>query len=142
MQLDHRRSGLYINDRSVINKSTLFLVPNFPANPGATTAPEVPKLQRQRRKEARPQELLQAALDLFVEKGFFVEDGLLRSEDIFVEVSWFVEVSLFDVGSLSEGGLFEEEGCFVNEGLFEVGNLSEGGLIEEEGWLLFESSSE
>ena len=45
-------------------------MPNFPATPGTAAPPETPKLQRQRRKEARPQELLQAALDLFVEKGF------------------------------------------------------------------------
>ena len=33
---------------------------------------------RQRRKEARPQELLDAALDLFVEKGF----AATRSEEV------------------------------------------------------------
>jgi AcrR family transcriptional regulator len=33
-------------------------------------ATQAPKLQRQRRKDARPQELLHAALSLFVEKGF------------------------------------------------------------------------
>ena len=33
---------------------------------------------RQRRKEARPQELLDAALDLFVEKGF----AATRSEEL------------------------------------------------------------
>ena len=36
----------------------------------ATTDTLAPKQQRQRRKEARPQELLQSALTLFVEKGF------------------------------------------------------------------------
>jgi AcrR family transcriptional regulator len=37
-----------------------------------------PALQRQRRKEARPQELLEAALALFVEKGF----AATRSEEV------------------------------------------------------------
>ncbi len=50
----------YITDQSVINMRTST----------ARQQPHAPKLQRQRRKEARPQELLQAALSLFVEKGF------------------------------------------------------------------------
>ena len=42
-----------------------------PHNPStAHPAADAPKLQRQRRKEARPQELLRAALTLFVAKGF------------------------------------------------------------------------
>ena len=44
------------------------------ASPPAT----VPAALRQRRKEARPQELLDAALDLFVEKGF----AATRSEEV------------------------------------------------------------
>ncbi len=36
----------------------------------AETAPSPPHSKRERRKEARPGELLQAALDLFVEKGY------------------------------------------------------------------------
>ena len=44
------------------------------AHPPAT----VPVALRQRRKEARPQELLDAALDLFVEKGF----AATRSEEV------------------------------------------------------------
>ena len=51
----------YISDPSVINSAAL-----------ATAAP------RQRRKDARPQELLDAALALFVEKGF----AATRSEEI------------------------------------------------------------
>jgi TetR/AcrR family transcriptional regulator len=43
-------------------------------NPAATG----PAATRQRRKEARPQELLDAALDLFVERGF----AATRSEDV------------------------------------------------------------
>lgn len=53
------------------------------SSPGAapTTpapAPARPTAARQRRKEARPQELLDAALDLFVERGF----AATRSEDV------------------------------------------------------------
>ncbi|MEH0165919.1 TetR/AcrR family transcriptional regulator [Paucibacter sp. JuS9] len=49
-------------------------VPNAPsARPAVAAAP-----QRQRRKEARPQELLAAALALFVEKGF----AATRSEEV------------------------------------------------------------
>ena len=51
----------YITDPSVINSSPLATVP-----------------ARQRRKDARPQELLDAALALFVEKGF----AATRSEEI------------------------------------------------------------
>ncbi len=46
------------------------------APPGADTPPNPPS--RQRRKEARPQELLDAALALFVEKGF----AATRSEEV------------------------------------------------------------
>ena len=46
----------------------------LPASPPAT----VPAALRQRRKEARPKELLDAALDLFVEKGF----AATRSEEV------------------------------------------------------------
>lgn len=51
----------YITDPSVINFAAL-----------ATATP------RQRRKDARPQELLTAALELFVEKGF----AATRSEEV------------------------------------------------------------
>lgn len=40
------------------------------SHPTASPAPAEPEPSRRRRKEARPQELLDAALDLFVEKGF------------------------------------------------------------------------
>jgi AcrR family transcriptional regulator len=56
LTLPHRLP--YINDRLVINMNPL------------TTPPETAVLPRQRRKEARPHELLEAALALFVEKGF------------------------------------------------------------------------
>ena len=44
----------------------------------ASTPAAVPAALRQRRKEARPKELLDAALDLFVEKGF----AATRSEEV------------------------------------------------------------
>ena len=44
----------------------------------AKTVPPAPPSARQRRKEARPQELLEAALSLFVEKGF----AATRSEEV------------------------------------------------------------
>ena len=44
----------------------------------ATSPATVPAALRQRRKEARPKELLDAALDLFVEKGF----AATRSEEV------------------------------------------------------------
>ncbi|MFX1678730.1 TetR/AcrR family transcriptional regulator, partial [Mitsuaria sp. CC2] len=44
----------------------------------AKTASPAPSSTRQRRKEARPQELLEAALSLFVEKGF----AATRSEEV------------------------------------------------------------
>jgi len=47
------------------------------ASPDAATRPEDPPT-RQRRKEARPQELLDAALELFVEKGF----AATRAEEV------------------------------------------------------------
>lgn len=53
-----------------------------PAEPPAPDAPGAPARKapapRQRRKEARPQELLAAALELFVEKGF----AATRSEEV------------------------------------------------------------
>lgn len=56
----------YINDPTVINLST------------ATKPIKTALLPRQRRKEARPHELLEAALALFVEKGF----AATRAEDV------------------------------------------------------------
>ena len=55
VQFDRTAGRRYITDQSVITEP----MPTLPA-----TAP------RQRRKEARPQELLEAALQLFVERGF------------------------------------------------------------------------
>jgi len=52
----------YINNPSVINISP---VPEFASDPSVTV-----HTKASRRKEARPGELLAAALDLFVEKGF------------------------------------------------------------------------
>jgi TetR/AcrR family transcriptional regulator len=48
------------------------------SSPAAPSAATGPASTRQRRKEARPQELLDAALELFVERGF----AATRSEDV------------------------------------------------------------
>lgn len=54
-------------------------MPRAPAAPAASdTVAAGGSTSRQRRKEARPQELLQAALELFVEKGF----AATRSEEV------------------------------------------------------------
>lgn len=63
--LDPPSEGRYITDQSVI----IFM-------PTLSTAPPHPP--RQRRKEARPQELIDAALELFAEKGF----SATRSEEV------------------------------------------------------------
>ena len=57
----------YITNQSVINMSDTTLSPEHP-----------PVARRERRKEARPGELIQAALELFVEKGF----SATRSEEV------------------------------------------------------------
>ncbi len=63
--LTHTLPGSYITDRSVIMTMS-----------SPTTAPR--HAPRQRRKEARPQELIDAALALFAEKGF----AATRSEEV------------------------------------------------------------
>jgi TetR/AcrR family transcriptional regulator len=64
----------YITNQPVISHK---FVPSVLPNTSQTTA-EPPALRRERRKEARPGELLAAALDLFVEKGF----AATRSEEV------------------------------------------------------------
>jgi AcrR family transcriptional regulator len=59
----------YITDQSVSTSHH---------DPARLFAATVPAALRQRRKEARPKELLDAALDLFVEKGF----AATRSEEV------------------------------------------------------------
>ena len=49
-------------DRYITDRSVIMSIPSL-----ATAPPHAP---RQRRKEARPQELIDAALELFAEKGF------------------------------------------------------------------------
>ena len=58
--IDLATGAVYITNRSVIK----MLIPAF--SPSTELSPH----KRERRKEARPQELLDAALSLFVEKGF------------------------------------------------------------------------
>lgn len=74
--LDPVHAPRYITDQSVIIlRMSLPVPPSPPASPGADPP-------RRRRKEARPQELLDAALDLFVEKGFAatkIEDVAARA---------------------------------------------------------------
>ena len=66
-QLDQPVPRRYITNHSVSNKHPPRLMPTTPLFCAPDTGP-APK--RARRKEARPGELLVAALDLFVEKGF------------------------------------------------------------------------
>jgi len=63
--LDRPPLGGYITDRSVIITMS-------------TPPVDTPPAARQRRKEARPQELIDAALELFAEKGF----SATRSEEV------------------------------------------------------------
>lgn len=75
MRLDLVGRPAYITDPSVINGSVLPLPSSAPVSPGPsaiadTVAAPLRPATRQRRKEARPHELLQAALELFVERGF------------------------------------------------------------------------
>jgi TetR/AcrR family transcriptional regulator len=70
--IDLATGAVYITNRSVIK----MLIPAF--SPSTELSPH----KRERRKEARPQELLDAALSLFVEKGFAatkVEEVALRA---------------------------------------------------------------
>lgn len=72
-------SQRYITDQSVINtmsRPAPSLTPCPAAADSAADSAAVPA--RQRRKEARPQELLDAALELFVEKGF----AATRAEEV------------------------------------------------------------
>ncbi|MEY3487739.1 MAG: hypothetical protein RL075_1744, partial [Pseudomonadota bacterium] len=66
-QLDQPVPRRYITNHSVSNKHPPRWMPTTPLFCPPDTGP-APK--RARRKEARPGELLVAALDLFVEKGF------------------------------------------------------------------------
>ena len=71
--LDRGRPGRYITNQSVIN------IPCPSARLIAGQAsPTRRHARRERRKEARPGELLDAALDLFVEKGF----AATRAEEV------------------------------------------------------------
>jgi AcrR family transcriptional regulator len=71
--LDAPLLASYITNRSVIKfRSAILSVPLSDPVPGAAPA------RRGRRKEARPGELLDAALDLFVEKGF----AATRAEEV------------------------------------------------------------
>ena len=72
LAIDFAQAAGYITNQSVIN------MPTTPISPSTEQATH----KRERRKEARPQELLDAALSLFVEKGFAatrVEEVALRA---------------------------------------------------------------
>ena len=69
--MTHAPPSRTITDRSVIKLKTSALSDTH-------DAPAAPSATRQRRKEARPQELLDAALALFVEKGF----AATRAEEV------------------------------------------------------------
>ena len=72
-RLDRCSTERYITDQSVSIFSMTRTTSVVPAVPAAAMA-----TARQRRKEARPQELLDAALELFVEKGF----AATRAEEV------------------------------------------------------------
>lgn len=69
--MTHPTGYAYITDRSVSNRMTT-------APHDSTVASDTPAPTRRRRKETRPQELLEAALELFVEKGF----AATRAEEV------------------------------------------------------------
>ena len=68
-RLDHFHANLYTNNQSVSNLMTSIKLCDIAANVRA---------KRERRKESRPGELLAAALELFVEKGF----AATRAEEV------------------------------------------------------------
>jgi AcrR family transcriptional regulator len=71
VRLDRQRTNTYITDQPV----SIFMTFPFPRT---ADEPACPPVARQRRKEARPQELLAAALALFGEKGF----AATRAEEV------------------------------------------------------------
>ena len=71
-RLDASALSGYITNQSVIN--------NTPVSKPISAAPALEAHKRERRKEARPGELLEAALDLFVEKGY----AATRAEEVAV----------------------------------------------------------
>jgi AcrR family transcriptional regulator len=105
--------------------------------PRASTknAAPAPSSPRQRRKEARPQELLEAALSLFVEKGF----AATRSEEVAVKAG--VSKGTLYLYYPSKEELFkavvrESIGTKIAEGVSELGK-HQGSMAELLTWMLW-----
>jgi len=101
----------------------------------AKTAPPAPPSARQRRKEARPQELLEAALSLFVEKGF----AATRSEEVAARAG--VSKGTLYLYYPSKEELFkavvrESLGTKIAEGVAELGK-HQGSMAELLTWMLW-----
>ncbi len=98
------------------------------------TAPPAPASARQRRKAARPQELLEAALALFVEKGF----AATRSEEVAARAG--VSKGTLYLYYPSKEELFkavvrESFGTKIAEGVSELGK-HQGSMAELLTWML------
>ena len=99
------------------------------------TAPPAPASARQRRKAARPQELLEAALALFVEKGF----AATRSEEVAAKAG--VSKGTLYLYYPSKEELFkavvrESFGTKIAEGVSELGK-HQGTMAELLTWMLW-----
>ncbi|MDH0863886.1 TetR/AcrR family transcriptional regulator [Mitsuaria sp. GD03876] len=107
----------------------------MPRASAKTTASPAPASARQRRKEARPQELLEAALALFVEKGF----AATRSEEVAVKAG--VSKGTLYLYYPSKEELFkavvrEALGTKIAEGVSELGK-HQGSMAELLTWMLW-----
>ncbi|OWQ91950.1 hypothetical protein CDN99_06170 [Roseateles aquatilis] len=106
-----------------------------PVSDSTAESVAAPASSRQRRKEARPQELLEAALALFVEKGF----AATRSEEVAKRAG--VSKGTLYLYYPSKEELFkavvrEAIGAKIAEGVEELGK-HQGSMAELLGWMLW-----